>query len=82
MSSNDPNRDLPVSLTGGSDLWDSIQAGVILQNDFFQSNPTASAGFKVWDGSAWVDAVLKRWDGSAWVNAPLRRWNGSSWITI
>jgi len=35
----DPQRDLPAGLRGGSDVWDAPQASVVLQSDFF---PTAA----------------------------------------
>lgn len=44
----DPQRDLPAGLRGGSDTWDKQQASALLAHDFFPeggSPPDESTGF-------------------------------------
>lgn len=42
---------------------------------------TKPAGFKVWDGAAFVDSsAVKHYDGAAWVEvSAVQYWNGSAW---
>ncbi len=40
----------------------------------------AGGHVKVWDGSAWRDAVPRVWDGSQWVEARVKTWDGADWI--
>lgn len=65
---------------GGNDVWDQLQASVILDNDVFD-NVTVSNGLaKIWTGTVWSSKPVKYWNGSAWTTKPLKRWNGSSWV--
>ena len=75
----EPQRDLPSRIRGGSDLFDAL---IILQNEFFPSALPALGNLKRWDGLSWVPVTLQRWNGSSWVPATLKRWNGSQWVTI
>ena len=75
----EPQRDLPSGIRGGSDLFDSL---IILQNEFFPSALPPIGNLKRWDGSSWVPVTLQRWNGSSWVPATLKRWNGSAWSDI
>lgn len=73
----EPQRDN--TIRGGSDLWDTIQAGVLLTDDYFES-PSVTGRIKVWLGS-WLAKPVKWWNGASWVTKPVKRWNGSSWVT-
>ena len=65
---------------GAGEVWETVQASVVLDNDFFPADAIAAGYVKTWDGSAWVGKPVKAWNGSAWVTKPLKRWNGSSWV--
>lgn len=65
---------------GGDDVWDQVQASVLLDNDVFD-NVVASGGLaNVWTGSAWQAKPVKYWNGSSWTTKPLKRWNGGAWV--
>jgi hypothetical protein len=66
---------------GGDDVWDQVQASVVLQNEVFDNVVVVGSGLaKFWTGSAWTAKPVKYWNGSSWTTKPLKRWNGSAWV--
>ena len=65
---------------GGDDVWDQIQAAVVLDNDVFDNVVVSSGLANVWTGAAWTAKPVKYWNGSSWTTKPLKRWNGSAWV--
>ena len=72
------NHDLPVGVTGGSDLFDQL---VILQSEFFTAAQIVSS-LRRWNGTEWISVDLKRWDGTTWQSVQLKRWDGSGWVSV
>lgn len=65
---------------GGDDVWDQVQAAVVLDNDVFDNVVVSSGLAKFWTGAAWAAKPVKYWNGSSWTTKPLKRWNGSAWV--
>ena len=85
MTIRGPQYDLPIGVSGASDLWDDGLAGEILSADYFSvPSPPVQVGshLKAWTGSSWALGELKRWGGSSWEGATLQRWNGSTWVPV
>lgn len=66
---------------GGDDVWDQVQASVILTDDVFDAVIQSGTGLvNVWIAGAWAQKPVKVWDGAAWTTKPMKRWNGASWV--
>ena len=81
MSIKQAQFDLPLGITGASDIWDEGVVGLILTQEYFEQLAPSTGRLKYWNGSSWITKVLKYWNGSIWQEKPLKYWNGISWVT-
>lgn len=67
-----------ISAGGYQQLFDDGRRNPYYLGFFFNIEyQKANSGFKMWNGSKWIDKGILQWNGSSWIKKPVYKWTGS-----